>query len=154
MFRFFECPLDIIMFCGWAPFASQLKFVVSCFDGSFACFGLADCVSLAIRNLDVSPFHKFHFGFIVLSLFLLWLFLIHEFTSKKVWLETKILLCFWHIKKMWHKQTCVKVRNVDLQAQVLKNMGCIMHDITIVVLEIPLVLLVFWFFKFHLRHVS
>jgi len=31
-------------------------------------------------------------------------------TCKKVWPKTKILLCLWHVKKTWDKQTCVKVR--------------------------------------------
>jgi hypothetical protein len=46
------------------------------------------------------------------------LFLIHEFYYlQKGVARNKDLFCLWHVKKTWHKQTCVKVRDVvDLQA--------------------------------------
>jgi hypothetical protein len=48
---------------------------------------------------------------------------------KKVWLNKKIFLCLWQVRKAWHKQMCIKIRDVVVRAMVLKNMECIMHDI-------------------------
>lgn len=49
---------------------------------------------------------------------------------RKVWLEIKIFLCLWHVRKIWQKYTCMKLKDVDFKAEVLKNMGRIMHDTT------------------------
>jgi hypothetical protein len=48
------------------------------------------------------------------------------FDRKKKWPNTKIFLCLWHVA--WQKRTCIKIKDVVVQAKVLKNMGCIIHD--------------------------
>jgi hypothetical protein len=48
----------------------------------------------------------------------------------KIWPNTKIFLCLWHVKRAWQKQTYIKIKDVVVQVEVLKNMGCIMHDTT------------------------
>jgi hypothetical protein len=37
--------------------------------------------------------------------------------------------CAWHVRRVWQKQTCIKIKDVVVWAKVLKNMGRIMHDI-------------------------
>jgi hypothetical protein len=48
----------------------------------------------------------------------------------KVWPNTKKKLCLWHVRRTWQKQACIKIKDVVVQAEVLKNMGHITHDIT------------------------
>jgi hypothetical protein len=50
------------------------------------------------------------------------------FYYKKVWPNTKIFLCLWHVIKVWQKQTYIKIKDVVVWAEVLKNMECIMDD--------------------------
>jgi hypothetical protein len=52
------------------------------------------------------------------------------FACRKVWPYTKIFLWLWHVKIAWHKQTYIKIKDVVVWAEVLRNMGCIMHDTT------------------------
>jgi len=50
------------------------------------------------------------------------------FDYRKVWPNTKIFLCLWHVRKVYQKQAYLKIKDVLVWAKVLKNMGCIMHD--------------------------
>ncbi len=50
------------------------------------------------------------------------------FDYKKIWPNIKIFLCLWHVRKAWQNQACIKIKDVIVQAKVLKNVGCIMHD--------------------------
>jgi hypothetical protein len=52
------------------------------------------------------------------------------FDCMKVWPNTKKNLCLWHVRRTWQKQACIKIKDVVVQAEVLKNMGHITHDIT------------------------
>jgi hypothetical protein len=38
-------------------------------------------------------------------------------------------LCLWHVRRIWQKQTCIKIKDAVVPVDVLKNMGRIMHDI-------------------------
>ncbi len=51
------------------------------------------------------------------------------FYCRKVWPNTKIFFCLWHVKKAWQKQACIKIKDVVVRVKVLKNMVRIMHDI-------------------------
>jgi hypothetical protein len=52
------------------------------------------------------------------------------FDYRKVWPNTKIFLCLWHVRSAWQKQSCIKIKDAVVWAEVLKNMGHIIHDIT------------------------
>jgi hypothetical protein len=52
------------------------------------------------------------------------------FDCMKVWPNTKIFLCLWHVRRTWQKQAWIKIKDVAIRAEVLKNMVHITHDIT------------------------
>jgi hypothetical protein len=52
------------------------------------------------------------------------------FDCSKIWANTNIFLCIWHVRKVWQKQMCIKIKDVVVRTKGLKNMWCIMHDTT------------------------
>ena len=45
-----------------------------------------------------------------------------------VWARSVVLLCLWHIRRAWEKQSCTKITLPALRATVLEEMGSVMYD--------------------------
>ena len=57
----------------------------------------------------------------------------HFFSSsviihKIVWLRSVVLMCLWHVRRAWQKQSCAKITLPVLRATVLEEMGSVMYD--------------------------
>ncbi len=48
--------------------------------------------------------------------------------TRQMWPRTKILLCLWHVKRVWLKQTCIKIKDVFIHANALKVLGNVMYN--------------------------
>ena len=60
-------------------------------------------------------------------------FLTHSFSSsvmihKIVWPRSVVLLCLWHVRRVWQKQSYAKITSPAFHATVLEEMGSIMYD--------------------------
>ena len=45
-----------------------------------------------------------------------------------VWPRSIVLLCLWHVRRAWQKQSCAKITSLALRATVLEEMGSVMYD--------------------------
>ena len=45
-----------------------------------------------------------------------------------VWPRSVVLLCLWHVRRAWQKQSCAKITSAALCATVLEEMGSVMYD--------------------------
>ena len=56
----------------------------------------------------------------------------HSFSSsviihRIVWPRSVVLLCVWHVRRAWQKQSCAKITSPILRATVLEEMGSVMY---------------------------
>ena len=47
---------------------------------------------------------------------------------RTVWPQSLVLLCLWHVRRAWQKQSCAKISSLALRAMVLQEMGSIMYN--------------------------
>jgi hypothetical protein len=47
---------------------------------------------------------------------------------KMVWPNTKVFLCLWHIRQVWLKQACIKIKDAATCIAALRSLGE-MHNI-------------------------
>ena len=52
----------------------------------------------------------------------------HGIMCRTVWLRSLVLLCLWHVRRAWQKQSCAKISSPALRAVVLQEMGSVMYD--------------------------
>lgn len=48
--------------------------------------------------------------------------------NKEVWVDTKIFLCLWHVKRAWQKQSSIKTLDKWICIRILWDLSQIMYD--------------------------
>ena len=51
----------------------------------------------------------------------------HVIYRRELWPRSRILLCFWHVKKAWAENAKTKISRIEDRAQTLKEVGDIMY---------------------------
>ena len=52
----------------------------------------------------------------------------HGIMCRTVWPRSVVLLCLWHVRRAWQKQSCAKISSPALHVVVLQEMGSVMYD--------------------------